>query len=66
MTSGRGAMTENGENTDDIDMLLSELLEPKDALPPSRQERAALGMPSVSKTPSLGRDDEGSGGKDGK
>lgn len=59
-------MTENGENTDDIDKLLSELLEPRDALPPSRQERAALGMPSVSKTPSLGRDDEGSGGKDGK
>ena len=59
-------MTENGENTDDIDKLLSELLEPRDALPPSRQGRAALGMPSVSKTPSHGRDDEGSGGKDGK
>ena len=59
-------MTENGENTDDIDKLLSELLEPRDALPPSRQERAALGMPSVSKTPSPGRDDEGPGGKDGK
>ena len=59
-------MTENGENTDDIDKLLSELLEPRDALPPSRQGRAALGMPSVSKTPSHGRDDEGPGGKDGK
>ena len=59
-------MTENSENTDDIDKLLSELLEPRDALPPSRQERAALRMPVVSKTPSLGRDDEGSGGKDGK
>lgn len=59
-------MNENDEKMDEIDKLLTDLLEPKEATPPSQQELDALGMPAVSTTPSHGPDNEGPGGKGGK
>ena len=58
-------MTDENEESDELDKLLADALEPKGDLPTPPLDLEALGMRVRSKAPPRGRDNKGSGRKGG-